>query len=244
MTRLTAILIGAALLLSGCSTVEGKRAQELLHQAEQAQAALSLTTFEGSIGFTADGQAMELRFEGAASKEGEAFSLSATDLPEGANMNMQVVIRGNRAWLKENGRWRSMAVPSDAAGMSGSLGVQAFQELARHVKDVRVAEGQLIGGVPTTTIAGEIDTAGLLKAALKLGSLSDVTGGELTFDLDDLGLKFGDIEAVLSIDERTRLLSAAQIVLELEAKGEKLEFDLRYRLTSANEPVTLPAPTG
>ena len=242
MTRLIAISVGAVLLLSGCSTAEGKRAQELLLQAERAQAALRSVTFEGSIGVVADGQAMELRFTGAASKEGEAFTLSASGLPEGANMNMKVVVRGGKAWLNENGRWRSMPVPSDAARMSGSMGVEAFQELARYVKDVRVAEGQLIQGVPTTTIAGEIDTAGLLKAALKLGSLSDVTGGELSFDLDDLGLEIGDIEALLSIDERTKLLSAAQILLSLEAKGQKLELKLRYRLTSANEPVDLPQP--
>lgn len=242
--RLISILVGSALLLSGCSTAEGKRAQELLLQAEQAQAALRSATFEGSIGVVADGQAFRLRFEGAASKEGEAFSLSATGLPDGANMNMRVVVRGGRAWLNDGGGWRATPVPKDAAGMSGSMGVEAFQELARYVKDVRVAEGQLIAGVPTTTIAGEIDTAGLLKAALKLGSLSDVTGGELTFDLDDLGLKIGDIEAVLSIDERTHLLSAAQIMLELEAKGQKLEFDMRYRLTSANKPVELPQPSG
>ena len=32
------------------------------------------------------------------------------------------------------------------------------------------------------------------------------------------------------------------ITLGIEAQGKKLEFELRYRLTSANQPVELPSP--
>ena len=46
-------------------------------------------------------------------------------------------------------------------------------------------------------------------------------------------MKIGDIEAVLSIDERTHLLDTAMITLGIEAQGKKMEFELRYRLTSA-----------
>jgi hypothetical protein len=242
--RLAALLTGGVLLLSGCAGEEGRRAQELLQQAEQAQKALRSATFEGSVGFDLDGQAVELRFDGAASPEGQAFSMRATGLPEAAGMEMRMVLRGGRAWLDDGSGWRATPLPAGATSMTGSMGAEAFQELARHVRDVRVAEGQVIAGVPTTTIAGEIDTAGMLKAMTQLGSLSDATGGGLSLDLDDLGLRLGDIEAVLSIDERTRLLTAARVTLELEAQGKKLSFDLRYRLTSANEPVELPAVTG
>jgi hypothetical protein len=242
--RLAAIAIGGALLLSGCASEEGQRAQELLLQAEQAQKALRSATFEGSVGFDLDGQAIELRFDGAASPEGQAFSLTATGLPEAAGMEMKMVLRGGRAWLNDGSGWRATPMPSGATSMTGSMGAEAFQELARHVRDVRVAEGQVIAGVPTTTIAGEIDTAGMLKAMTELGSLSDATGGGFSLDLEDLGLQIGDIEAVLSIDERTHLLSAARVTLELEAEGKKLAFDLRYRLTSVNEPVELPSTTG
>ena len=34
------------------------------------------------------------------------------------------------------------------------------------------------------------------------------------------------------------------ITLSIEAQGKKLEFELRYRLTSANEPVVLPSVPG
>jgi hypothetical protein len=54
-----------------------------------------------------------------------------------------------------------------------------------------------------TTIAGEIDTTGMIKAMAKLGLAQAPAAklGVLSFDLDDLGVTFDDIKAVLSIDE-------------------------------------------
>ena len=78
--------------------------------------------------------------------------------------------------MNDGSGWESVPVPVQMKqrvnGMSGSMGADAFQELARHVHDVRVSEHQQIGGKLVTTIAGEIDTAGMLKAVTKLGSLS------------------------------------------------------------------------
>ena len=62
----------------------------------------------------------------------------------------------------------------------------------------------------------------------KLGSLSG-SGSEkpaFSFDLDDLGVKFDDIKAVLSIDESTHLLSTALVTLGMEAQGQKLDFEI------------------
>ncbi len=241
--RLLVTLVGAALLLSGCSTEEGRHAQELLGNAEQAQAALTSATFEGSMGVVADGEAFSLSFQGAVSQAGAAFTMQTTGLPQSEEMSMRFVVRGSRAWMNDGGGWESAPLPSGASGLTSSMGAQAFQELARYVKDVRVSEGQLIGGVPTTTIAGEIDTAGLLRAVTKLGPLSEATGG-FSFDLEELGLEIGDIKAVLSIDERTQLLSSALVTLAIEAEGKTVKLELRYRLTSANEPVELPNPSG
>ena len=157
-----------------------------------------------------DGEQVDVAIKGAASKEGAVFSMHATGIPEASGQNFQMVVRGNRAWMSTtNGKWASMPVPKEMNGKSGSMGADAFQQLARYVRDVRVAEHQQIEGKSVTTIAGEIDTAGLLKAVTKLGALSG-PGGEkpaFAFDLDDLGLKIGDIKAVLSIDESTHLLS-------------------------------------
>ena len=245
--RLPAFVVCAAFFLSGCSTAEGTRAQELLQQAELAQAQLTSATFEANIGVVMDGKQIKVALEGAASKEGAAFSMHMTGLPDAGSEDFQFVVRGNSAWVTDTaGHWASMPVPKELNGKSSSMGADAFQELARYVKDVRVVEHQQIGGKTVTTIAGEIDTAGMLQAFAKLGSLSGsgAEDGGFSFDLDDLGVKIGDIKAVLSIDERTQLLDAALVTVAIEAQGEKLELKVQYRLTSVNEPVTLPSVSG
>ena len=233
-------LLAAALLLAGCSTEEGLRAKELLQQAEAAQAKLRSSTFECSLGVSADGQTFKLAFSGATSKDGEWFSMRTSGIPGGGNMAMQVLVRDGRAWMNTGKRWQSMPVPSGAglnAGSNGTVSAAAFQELARYVEDVRVTEHQLIQGKPVTTIAGEIDTAGMMQSFAKLGSLAD----DMSIDLSKLGLDLGDIQAVLTIDERTRLLASALVSFELKADGKRVKLDLRYRLASANKPVKLPA---
>ena len=76
--RLLAIVVGAAFLLSGCSSEEGTRAQELLQQAEQAQAKLDSATFEASVGFADGGEAGRLG-DGRCSVEGGRVVLDARD---------------------------------------------------------------------------------------------------------------------------------------------------------------------
>ncbi len=244
--RLLATVVVSAFLLSGCST-EGQRAQELLQQAEVAQAALDSATFEASIGAVMDGRQMEVAIAGAATKEGAAVSLRTTGIPGAKGKDVQLVVRDDRAWMKDTGgKWASMPVPTGLEGKSRSMGADAFQELARYVKDVRIAEHQPIGGKFVTTIAGEIDTVGMLQAVAKLGSLPGKGGTStgFTLDLDDLGIDVGDIKAVLSIDERTHLLVTALITVAIEAQGETLQVKLQYRLTSSNQPVELPSVSG
>jgi hypothetical protein len=86
----------------------------------------------------------------------------------------------------------------------------------------------------------------MLKAVTKFGSVSGSGSEESAFSLDfeDLGVKLGDIKAVLSIDEGTQLLTAAGVTFAIEARGEKVELDLQYRLTSSNQPVKLPSVSG
>lgn len=75
----------------------------------------------------------------------------------------------------------------------------------------------------------------MLEAAPKLGSFAP----QGSFDLSDAGLDVGDIHAVLTIDDGTRLLDTA---FSMGVQGKTVEIELRYRLASANEPVTLPEP--
>ena len=229
--------LAAALLLAGCSTEEGMRAQALLQQAETAQANLRSSTFDGSVVVSAEGMRFRMLFNGATSTQGEWFSMRASGVPDGGDIAMEVLVRGGRAWLKDGGRWQAMPAPT-VTGTSGTLSAAAFQQLARYVKDVRVSEHQLIQGQLVTTIAGEIDTAGMIESFAKLGSFAEGT----SFDLSKLGVDVGDIRAVLTIDERTQLLDTVFITFAMSAEGKRVAIDLRYRLASANEPVELPQP--
>ena len=233
LVRLVTTVVAAA-LLAGCSTEEGLRAQELLQRAEAAQAELRSSTFDGSMSIAAEGMSMRVIFDGATSAEGEWVSMRTTGVPEG-DVAMEVLHRGERFWIDSGDGWKP--APPGLAGSGGTMDAAAFQQLARHVKDVRVSEHQLIDGEPVTTIAGSIDTQGLIESAAQLGSLAP-SG----FDLSDAGIDFGDIEAVLTIDERTGLLDAALVTFSMSAAGKTLEMQVRYRLASANQPVELPRP--
>jgi hypothetical protein len=235
LVRLVTVLASLA-LLTGCSTEEGRRAQELLKQAETAQAQLRTSTFDGSMSISFDGATIGMQFHGATSPQGEWFSLQTSGVPGGGDMAMQVLNRNGHVTVNTGGGWQ--AAPAGAAGSNGTMSAEAFQQLAQYVTDVRVNEHQLIGGKPVTTIAGEIDTQGMLEAALKLGSLAP-SGG---FDVSDAGIDFGDIHAVLTIDERTKLLDTAFVSFSMSAEGKSAKIELRYRLASANQPVKLPQP--
>lgn len=234
-----ATILAAALLLAGCGAGEGLRAQELLQQAEAAQSALASSTFDGSIALSADGTNVRMLFKGATSRQGEWFSVRTSGLADGGNVAMQLLVRGSRAWTNTGGGWRSTPLPAGSRA-TRTMSAAAFQELARYVKDVRVTEGQLVAGKSVTTIAGEIDTKAMVEAYAKIGSLAQGT----SVDLSKLGLELGDIQAVLTIDERTRLLDTAFITFAMSAEGKRAEIELRYRLATVNRPVKLPSATG
>lgn len=234
------VLAALALGLSGCSTVEGQRAQELLLQAQAAESLLHSAAFEGSISYTGAGQSASLAFEGAGSEQGQFFSMHSSGAL-GSAFDIRFIVKGKSAWLRMNGAWQEMPVPVElgAASRSASLGSVAFQELTKYVKEVRVTEHQLVGGEPSAIIGGELDTAGLLAS---VGKLSALTGGTEGFDLESLDVKIGDISATLTISERTHLLTSALISLSMETAGETIDLQLTYRLTAVNEAVRIPAP--
>lgn len=228
-------IVAASALLVGCGA-EGMRAQELLQQAEAAQEQLRSSTFDGSMSIAVAEMNVQLLFNGSTSADGAWFSMRTSGVPNGGDGAMQVLIRGGRAWTDAGNGWtQAGAAPT---GSRGTVSADAVQQLARYVKDVRVTEHQLIDGEPVTTIAGEIDTQGMLEAIAKLGSFAP-SG---SFDFSGAGIDLGDIEAVLTIDERTRLLETAFVTFSMSAEGKRAEIEIRYRLTSANEPVELPRP--
>jgi hypothetical protein len=233
-------MLGAALLLGGCSTEEGLRAQELLQQAEVAQQSLRSSTFDGELSFEFGSHMVSMQFNGATSSEGEWFAMRSTGIPDGGDFSMQVLRRGGHAWTNMGGSWRSTPVPS-GLGPGGTMSSAAFRQLARYVKAVRVTEHRLVEGKPVTIIGGEIDTQGMIETFAKLGSVAGGLEG-LSIDFSKLGIEFGDIHTVLTIDERTQLLENAFVTFSVAAEARQLDVELRYRLTSANEPVQLPVP--
>jgi hypothetical protein len=241
---LTAAALAACVVLPGCSTAEGQRAQELLLQAQAAEAQLKSAAFDASLSFALGGEKVEVLLEGAGAKDAQYLSVTAGGMP-GLELDAKLVVRGRTAWVGMNGEWERTQVPAGLdLGTSASFGSAAFQELTKHVRDVRVTEQQIVAGKPATIIAGEIDTVGLMGSLTKLAGLGQEAapeGFELP-DLNELGVTIGDIKAVLTIDESTRLMSAALVTLAIEAGGEQLHLELRYRLTAANEPVKIPAP--
>lgn len=234
IVRLVTVVTLAA-FLAGCSTEEGLRAQELLQRADTAQRQLSSSTFDGSMSISVDGMNVQMLFNGATSASGQWLSLRTSGVPNGGDVTMQVLVRGGRSWLNMGSGWQPGGT---ATAATGTPNADAFQQLARYVKEVRVTEHQLIDGRLVTTIAGEIDTQGMLEAFAKLSSLAP-SG---SFDLSDAGIEVGDIHAVLTIDERTELLDTAFISFAMSAQGKNAEIELRYRLASVNEPVELPQP--
>lgn len=224
------------LLLAGCSTAEGQQAQALLAEADAAQARLTSSSFEGGVSFALSGQEVSLRFEGAGSGGNGYMAMSSDTLP---GVDTTVIVRGDRIWVKSEGSWQELPATSAQALATPSLGPAAFAELTKHVKDVRVTEGEVVGGRPVTIVAGELDTAGLLGAMAKLSGL----GGELgaPVDLDDVRSQLGDVEAVLTVDDGSKLLTSALVKLTIGTGDEAVELRLDYRLTSWNEPVEIPS---
>lgn len=222
-------------MLAGCAGESGLRAQDLLQQAAAAQEQLSSSSFEGRVAVTLDGQEMSLDFAGATSPDGELFSLRTTGVPAGEVL-MRMLVRGKRAWLDLGDGWQATPLPPSARAR-GSMSAAAFQQLGQYVKDVRVTEHQLIDGKSMTTIGGEIDTAGLLTAFTEMAGFAGKS-----FDLSALGVSFGDIHTVLTIDERTHLLHSAFVDFAVDAEGKHAEIAIHYRLTGVNEPVELPSP--
>jgi hypothetical protein len=231
--------LAAAVALAGCSSAEGQRAQELLLQADAAQKQLTSSSFEGGVSFGLAGEQVELRFEGAGAKRRGYMSMRGS-APGAGEVAVDVVVRGAEIWMAIDGDWQKLPAAAAPPVESPSLGPAAFAELARHVEDVRVTEDQVVDGRAVTIVAGEIDTAGLLASLAELGGLGDVAPAGL--DVDSAGSFVGDIEAVLTIDRQTQLLTSALVTLELKVPGETAELRLDYRLTSWNEPVEIPAP--
>jgi len=240
-------LAASAAAFAGCDSAEGQRAQQLLLDADAAHAGLTSAAYEGRMSFEVAGQKAALTFDGGVQRPNGFMRMRFTGMP-GAEMDMSVVLRAGTAWMGMNGTWQRLPLASLGAAGDPALGPAAFAELTKHVKSVRVTEDAVVAGRAATIVAGEVDTEGLLGAASKLSGLSsqlgtaDAARGLGDLDLGELGVEVGDVHAVLTFDDESKLLTAALVKVAVQIPNDELELQLNYRLTSWNQPVEIPNP--
>jgi hypothetical protein len=237
-----------ALLLSGCAAgPDGRRAQELLQQAQAANASVKSATYVATMAFSGEGRKFKLSMEGAAQLKGKRagdqyLRMRAEGLPAGLGLSgdlMMMVKRGDRVTLSSAGRTQVLPAPAGLAKDTNAWGALASLDLASCVQDVDVQEGSNLNGEPATRIAGTVDTACLVRSLAKLSGLGSVTGQNL--DMGKLGDAAGDIHATLFVSDRSHLLIGGVVSMSAHDKGQTLDVQLSYRLTSVNEPVTFPS---
>jgi hypothetical protein len=235
-------------LLTGCAAgPDGQRAQELLQQAEAANAGMKSATYVATVAFSGAGQKFKLTMEGGALLKGKAagdqfLRMRAEGLPAELGMSgdmMLMVKRGNRITLTADGRTQVLPAPRELAGGTKAWGSLASFELASCVEKVDVEEGRNLNGEPATRIAGSVDTACLLRSLVKLSGLGALAGQSL--DTDKLGDSVGDIKATLFVSERSHLLIGGLVSVNAHAQGQTLDVQFSYRLTSVNAPVRFPS---
>jgi hypothetical protein len=238
MRRLAAPLL-AVVVLAGCSGEQGERAQQLLTRAQTAQSRLTSMSYELRMTFAFEGQRASLVLDGGGYLKGrragdQMLSMRIDGIPGASAVTMQMALRRGQMTMNMNGRRISMAVPPASRRQYDFS--STMLELSRYVKEVRVREGRVVNGERGTTVAGVIDTEGLLKAVTKLSSISQATG-TATPDLSRLTESIGDTRAALFISSRTGLVRSAVVGLTVELQGKELRLDATYRLKDVNRTI-------
>jgi hypothetical protein len=238
MRRAAAPLL-AVLVLVGCSGEQGERAQQLLTRAQAAQARLTSMSYEMRMTFGIEGQSVSLVMDGGGYLKGrkagdQVMSMRLDGVPGLGAMNANMVLRGGRLTMNLNGQQTSLTVPASAKQRYDWS--STMLDLARYVKRVQVREGRVVNGEPGATVSGVIDTEGLIKAASKLQSFSQVAGQSAP-DMSELAEHVSDTRAALFVSTRTGLIRSAIVGLAVEAEGKELKMDLTYRLKSVNQAI-------
>lgn len=231
------ILLGLALVAAGCGGAEGVRAQELLADAQAAEAKLSSASYEIELLFTQKGQSIGLDMNGRGYLRGKRAGDQVLEMRGSgplAGLEVELAILGEQTFVKLDGRWQAFPRPVGQAE-SLQLGPAVVAELARHVTRVNVQEGQLINGESLTSVSGVLDADGLVRAISDLEDFSDAVEAPSP-DLAKVSEQIGDIHAVLAFSERTRLLRSAVVDFTVD----DMAIRAIYRLGDVNKPVRFP----
>jgi outer membrane lipoprotein-sorting protein len=247
--RLLTVLAAVGLLtVAGCAAgQEGAEAEELLRQANEAQAEVGSMTFSMNVVGSAAGQSFTMQMNGGAylkgEKQGDMVVRAAMTAPNSPATNFQLVSRNGAMYVQANGSWQKIP-----AGVAEAQTEQLEQQLVgfdvtKYVTDVAVEEGTTFLGEPVTKIDGTIDTKGLISGLFgQLGAAGGVPGGLGATPSQQALDALGPVRAVLYISDVTHLVKAVRLSFEVEAEGQTGTFEVNYALRSVNEPVEIPKP--
>lgn len=230
-------------MLAACSGADARRAQEILAQAQIAQAKVGSASYDVRMVMSLGDQRFTILMTGGGYLKGpragdQHLSMTAEGLP--VPFQAELVTSRGRGYLRMNGAWQSFPVPAQARGADSSW-AGTVGDLTRYVKDVDVREHSVVAGVSGTTVVGVLDTAGLLRAASQLSTFSQAAGTS-SLGLDELAKHASDTRVVLFVAAKSHLVRSAVISFDFEAEGRKLKVDLYYSLRKVNRPVTIPSP--
>jgi outer membrane lipoprotein-sorting protein len=243
------LVVLVAALVAGCAGItskDGRDAEQLLQQAQEAQAQLESMTFRMSLTGDVAGQGFTMRFDGGGYLKGEhAGDFVMRGSMEGPGVpatDFRMVMQGGRMWMGLGGQWQEIPIPEGTAQADAQLENQLAQlDFSQFVTEVEVDRDTTFLGEPVTKIVGVIDTAEMVDTFLgQFGGLNGSFGSGLPADFSE---NLGDTRVVIYVSDTTHVVQAARITISLEAEGETATMNLDYFLTGVNEPVEIPTPT-
>ena len=237
--RSVAALAVAVALLSACSGADGERAQQLLDRAQAAHARVASAEYELRMTFSTRGARFVLVLDGGAYLKGpragdQRLAMRTEGAPTLGTLDIRMELRGRTMTTTMNGRSTTTTVPVPARRQYDWPG--AMSELARYVDDVAVREDRVVDGERGATVAGTIDTAGVVEAAARLQALTRASGAT-TPTPETLGDRFGNTRAFLFVSGRTGLIRSAVMGFSMEGDNETVDVDVTYRLKSVDRPI-------
>lgn len=229
------VLAAVSLLAAGCTGADAQRAQELLAEAQAAEANLDSMSFVIRVWAEMDGQSFSIRLAGGGYLKGErAGDMVLAGTGEGLGSTMppfRVLSLGGRMYMESNGVRQE--IPASAADQALQSQLEQF-DITRYVTDVRVTPGPDFAGESETRIEGVIDTSSLVGGLFEeLGTLTQLGGSSLP----DVAEGFGDTRVALYVSDTTHLVRAAMITMPMDIQGEKLEIHVDLVVRSVNQPI-------
>lgn len=219
------LLLAVAVVPAGCAGAEGRQAQELLDDAEEAFAALDTYELGGTMTMATPIGEVAVQMHVAVDQTAGAIlmTMRSDELPGVSGVS--VVGRPDGFWMRAGGGWQRMPMPD-----GWTSGAEQFDILPL-VKDVDVEEGHTVDGEPAVKITGILAPESF-QAGFMAGLPADVS----------VDASFSDTRVVVYLAEAGRLPLRMLIDQSMEFDGEELTVSMDLALVGVNEPVKIPSP--